>query len=445
MSMHLLTRTVVLLLLSAAAGVSSAAAGELADGVAVINVAAADTGHGHGHAEDAKAAPTAHGEGEASTDSEGDGEPEPVRLWPEAPAVDPDQQPFVLVRRLRAVQDEIALGSAEAHEHQRTLMKELGALLPILPVAVWDDVRNVRAAIFFVLSGGNPTVLRIINGRPKSEFVERRVLRAALAYGEGRVVDAMGLMQKVDARALDPLLGGIFALIQGTLITKKDPIRAIQFFDQARLLSPGTLIEESALRQEILLIAKEGEVERFDVLSNQYARRFPNSLFAQSFRRHFFAGIARKNFKRAEEWMSRTERELTRVPGPERLGLYLAMAEEATKDGNLDVARFAAAKARELAPADSRSMQRAKLFEGAALAASEEYEQAATLLGEVDSAKISEQDEEIRSAALAVAGAVGKWPTPPQKIEEPVEAPGSVSRAEALLSQVDTLLGGPPQ
>jgi len=443
-SMHFLTRTVVLLL-SAVACVSSAAAGELADGVAVINVAAADTGHGH--AEEAKPEPAAQSASEApaETDGEGDGEPEPVRLWPETPAVDPDQQPFVLVRRLRAVQDEIAQGSAEAHEHQSTLMKELGALLPILPVAVWDDVRNVRAAIFFVLSGGNPAVLRVVNGRPKSEFVERRVLRAALAYGEGRVVDAMGLMQKVDARNLDPLLGGIFALIQGTLITKKDPIRAIQFFDQARLLSPGTLVEEAALRQEILLIAKEGEVERFDVLSSQYARRFPNSLFAQSFRRHLFAGIARKNFKRAEEWMSRTETELMRVPGPERLGLYLAMAEEATKDGNLDVARFAAAKARELAPADSRSMQRAKLFEGAALAASEQYEQATTLLGEVEPTKISASDEEIRSAALAVAGAVGKWPATPQIIEEPVEPPSAVARAEALLTQVDTLLEGPPQ
>ncbi|MCC7251465.1 hypothetical protein [Hyphomicrobium sp.] len=416
------------------AGITAAVAAEpLAGGVSLINVAAAET---------AEVPPETAAEAvKAENGEEGEeGEPAPAPLWPEMPAVEADKQPFVLIRALRSVQDKVAAGSATAHEQQRQLMQSLGTEMTALPVAVWDDVRNVRAAIFFVLSGGNPAVLKAAAGRAGTPLVERRVLRGAMAYGEGRVIDALGLLHKIEARSLDPLLAGIVALIQGTLITKKDARKAIHFFDEARLLSPGTLIEESALRQQILLVAREGEVERFDMLTAQYSRRFPNSLFARSFRRQFFAGVARQNFKRASEWISRTETELMKVPATERAGLYLAIAEEATKGGNIDIARFAASKARELSRADSRSFQRAKLFEGAALAATHDFEQGVLLLNDVDVAQVGASDREIRDSALAVAGAVGRWPAVSGALEE--AEPESVGRARALLTEVDTLLGG---
>lgn len=431
------SRALVIAAAFAAGAPGTVLAGELHDGIALINVAAADTpADAHGHAAEApKPAESAESaEGEA---------PAPLKLWPEMPAVEANKQPYILVRSLRSVQDQVARGSTSAHEQQRDLMRDLGAQMVAMPVAVWDDVRNVRAAIFFVLSGGNPTVLRPITERAMLPTVERRAVRGALAYGEGRVVDALGLLQKLDARSLDPLLGGIVALIQGTLITKKDPVKAIRFFDEARLLAPGTLIEESALRQQILLLAREGELERFDLLTAQYSRRFPNSLFARSFRRQFFAGVARQNFKRASEWISRTETELMKVPVAERVGLYLAIAEEATRGGNIDIARYAAGKARELSRADSRTLQRAKLFEGAALAVTPDFEQGLALLNEVDSSKIDTSDRDIRESALAVAGAVGRWPVPPAKNEEP--EPESVGRAQELLTKVNALLGEPSQ
>lgn len=378
-------------------------------------------------------------DGAAATDGEDAEKPMLPPLWPDVSVVETEKQPYMLIRALRSVQDEVASGSATAHERQRELMREIGVQLAALPVAVWDDVRNVRAVIFFVLSGGNPVVLKPVLERPKTPHVERRALRGALAYGEGRVVDALGLLSKLDARTLDPLLGGIVALIQGTLASRKSPDKAIAFFDQARLLSPGTLIEEAALRQQILLHAREGELERFDLLSAQYSRRFPNSLFARGFRRQFFAGVAKQNFKRASEWISRTETELMKVPAAERIGLYLAIAEEATKGGNIDIARFAAGKARELSRTDSRSFQRATLFEGAALAATEDFGQGVELLNKVDPTALAVSDREIRDSALAVAGAVGKWPVTPAQLDEP--APEAVARAQDVMAKVDSLLG----
>lgn len=363
-----------------------------------------------------------------------------VPLWPEAPAVEIDQQPYILIRALRSVQDEVAVGSTTAHEQQRQILNDLGSRLRGLPVQVWDDVRNVRAAVFFALSGGDPAVLKIVIGRTKTPYVERRLLRGALAYGEGRQRDALGLLHPVKARDLDPVLGGMVALIQGTLLARTNSKDAIQRFDEARLLAPGTLIEESALRQEILLVAREGELERFDLLTDQYSRRFPNSLFAQNFRRQFFAGVARQDFKRASEWISRTQTELMKVPAGERVGLYLAIAQEATKGGNIDIAKFAAEKARELSHAGSRQMARALLYEGAARVATDEFEAGVALLRQVDVSSLDAADREVHTAALAVSRSVGAWPDVGEAPD--AEVPPSVSNAQTLLSEVDTLLGG---
>lgn len=255
------------------------------------------------------------------------------------------------------------------------------------------------------------------------------------------MVDALSQLHKVDARAIDVLLGGIVALIQGTLIAKKDPVKALTYFDDARLFAPGTLIEEAALRQQILILARDGQLERFDLLSAQYTRRFPNSIFARNFRRQFFAGVARQSFKGAESWISRTETELAKVGPAERPSLYLAIADEALKVGNVNIARFAAEKARALSAPGSRTLERAKVFEGAALAVSENFAQGLELLAGVDVAKITATDRKIRESAMAVATNVGKWPV---EGPEPADLPPleSIGRAEAMLANVDSLLGG---
>lgn len=416
---------------------------------------AADHGHAeshgdsHGAAAEVKpaehaAAEAKHGEGEAAGGTEGEAPPA-VPMWPETPAVELERQPYILIRALRSTQDKVAVGDLKAHQQQRKLMTEVSDQIRELPVAVWDDVRNVRAAIYFVLSGGDPAVLKIVLGRPKTPYIERRLLRGALAYGEGRMVDALSQIHKFDARSIDVLLGGIVALIQGTLVAKKDPLKALPYLDDARLLAPGTLIEEAALRQQIMIVARDGQMDRFDQLSEQYSRRFPNSIFARSFRRQFFAGVARKSFKGADAWISRAETELEKMPVAERPGLYLAIADEALKVGNVGLAAFSAGKARELSQPGSRTVERAKVYEGAALAVTADFQKGLDLLGGIDVAKITGSERQIRDSALFVAQNVGKWPSAPGAPPADEPALDSINRAQAMLTEVDSLLGGPTQ
>ncbi len=136
------------------------------------------------------------------------------------------KQPFGLVRTLRSVQDQIAQGSASAHEFQKRFLAELNTEMRNMPSETWDDPRNARAAVIFVLSGGDPRLANDLLGRTPLPPVDERLLKAALAFGEGRAQDAVQFFEEINVRSLEPGLAGLVALIYGTLIGKKEAKKA---------------------------------------------------------------------------------------------------------------------------------------------------------------------------------------------------------------------------
>jgi chemotaxis protein MotC len=411
----------------------------------VANEAAAEEEAAPAHGES-----EAKGEEEASTEAKSGeeakseaGGAEQVRPLPELTPEEAAKQPFGLVRTLRSVQDQIAQGSASAHEFQKRFLAELNTEMRNMPSETWDDPRNARAAVIFVLSGGDPRLANDLLSRTPLPPVDERLLKAALAFGEGRAQDAVQFFEDINVRSLEPGLAGLVALIYGTLIGKKEAKKAIALFDDARLMSPGTLVEESALRQEVLLVAREGDFEKFDRLASQYSRRFGKSIYARNFRRQFFAGVARQDFNGTSEWISRTEAELMKLPQAERGGAYLSIAEEATLAGNVTIASFAAGKAAEYAREGSAEKERAHLYEGAARLVGEDYEAGIKALNGIAKQKLRPADKEIHGAALSLASQLRKWPEAPAESAEPI--PAGVARAQDLMSKVDTLLAGGAQ
>jgi chemotaxis protein MotC len=49
---------------------------------------------------------------------------------------------------------------------------------------------------------------------------------------------------QIDASALPPAVGGHIAMIQSALVAKDDPREALQLLDKARVMLPGTVVEE---------------------------------------------------------------------------------------------------------------------------------------------------------------------------------------------------------
>ncbi len=355
--------------------------------------------------------------------------------------------PSELIRELKASQDRITQGDTNAHLAQRTLLARIAEQLAASNPDVWKEPRNARAALAFVLSGGKPAVLKKLAENGALSAIDDKLVRGVLAYAEGRDADALELLGAIDARELAPNLGGHIALAKAELIAKKDPKQALESLDEARLLAPGTLIEEAALRRQVSIVAASGEFDRFALLSTNYLRRFGRSVYARGFRRQFAIDVAARADTGEADHASRLQAVLEALAPGERRELYLAIAREGLMRGRAEVARFAASHAGLLFEAESVGRLRARLYEAAALVLTDDIDKGAAMLEAIDRAKLGEEDAELASAAGAVAAEIRRLPP----IAGAVEPAGGTDLAATFkvagtarktMAQVDELLIG---
>ncbi|MDP2734372.1 MAG: chemotaxis protein, partial [Hoeflea sp.] len=71
-------------------------------------------------------------------------------------------EPYKLIRSLQFVQDSVVQGDHPAMEMQRFLLDVIDKRLRQAEQQVFDDPRNVDAALIYAMSGGNPETLEIL-------------------------------------------------------------------------------------------------------------------------------------------------------------------------------------------------------------------------------------------------------------------------------------------
>ena len=180
-----------------------------------------------------------------------------------------------MVEELQKIQVRMATGDRTAYGLQNEKLRAIAAAIAAAKPDVWKKKSETDAAAAYVLGGGQPAVLTRLmasNAVPKSEDA---LLRGALAYAAGRGQDAIELLGQIDPRFVSLRLGAQLAYARSVLVTGKSPDQAIELLDLARLLAPGTLVEEAALRREILITGDRHYADRMIFLSRQYVSRFP--------------------------------------------------------------------------------------------------------------------------------------------------------------------------
>ena len=76
------------------------------------------------------------------------------------------------------------------------------------------------------------------------------------------------------------------------MLAADEPQEALALLDEARLLSPGTLVEEAALRRSIALAAALGDAKRFALASHaSMCAAICDSPYASQFADAFVAGV----------------------------------------------------------------------------------------------------------------------------------------------------------
>ncbi|MDZ4790689.1 MAG: hypothetical protein SGJ17_05685 [Hyphomicrobiales bacterium] len=359
----------------------------------------------------------------------------------------PPPQPYELVRTLQSMQNQIALGVKNAHAAQRAMLAAILKAIAEAQPDIWADPRNTRAVFSFVLSGGDPRPLRELIAINLSPAFTTELSRGVLAFGEGRNKEAQQFLDYVDARMLDPSIAGHVALIQGILYAGGDAPKAMSKFDDAELLSPGTLVEEAALRRNSILTLQNGNFRRGLTLSSRYLRRFPYSGYGESFLQQFALQTALQGSDSDASHFADISMAVETLPPARRAQFYIAIAQAAILRGKVKLALKASARANgDGAP--SSIAKRARLYEALALVAGagKDWERGRDLLNGMSAESFNATDADLQQAALSLADAIRK---PSEKSAvlalEPSEAAipktRAVERAEGALARAVMLIG----
>jgi len=263
-----------------------------------------------------------------------------LALLATAPALADPANLADMVDDLQRIQFQIAQGDKAAYPAQLNQLKMIGAAIAAAQPETWKDKRQADSLVIYILSGGSLVdVAALLKGDAVVDS-ERSLARGALAYVTNHEADAIALLGAEDLNALDARLAGEVAFARSVLETRRDAKTAIELLDWARLLQPGGLVEEAALRREIALLAEAKDVSRAAMLTRQYSTRFAGSLYAADFFRDLAAAIAGFGLADDPDNYRLLSRAVAALPPDRRLYFLLTLAKSAVVNG-----RFAAAAA----------------------------------------------------------------------------------------------------
>ena len=315
--------------------------------------------------------------------------------------------PYIEIRVLEALQDRITAGdSVAAAAHAKAISRTAVAFAKANP-AVWKDVRNARALALYLFSGGNATVIADAVSRDSVAKDQQVLFDGALAYGLGHDDEARDKLIPIDPRSLPTALGGHLALVQASLLASSDKPKAIELLDLARLLEPGTLVEEASLRKELMLLGTDdASLTKFALLTRRYAGTFRQSLYADNFRSLVTQAALQAAAGDSADAGIRLVKIVGNLEPAERKGIYLSIARRALVDGHLRIAAFASDEAGRLLRKGDPDDARATLYFGAATIVGPHYDQGLRALKATAATDLNESDQALRQSALAIADTI---------------------------------------
>jgi chemotaxis protein MotC len=361
--------------------------------------------------------------------------------------------PFQLVRTLQSLQNEAAMGNQAAHAAQRSLLREIEAPLSNPDPALWSDTRNTRAAVLYVLSGGQPGVLHELLKQGEPAGLPPNLAQGALAYVMGDSEKARALLMPIEAAGLPDALAGQLALVQANLIARSDQKRALALLDQARLLAPGSLVEEAALRRSIFIAGEISDLDRLEKATSQYLRRYGRSVYAESFRQSFAAALVRFDVGRDAAKFPQLVATMRAFDEMQQRNVFLIVARDALLRGRFEQARRAAEEVTKLAGTDQEIAARAALYAAAAKVAADREDRALDTLKKIDASRLPAADKPILETALRVASRIIDWPVPTTQTPKDDPPPANldtglkplVAAAERGLGEAQNLLKVQPK
>lgn len=192
-------------------------------------------------------------------------------------------EPLALLRQLQDNQEASVLAPAAQSGKRRDEIVSLLRSSLQSGENGWKDPRNIGAIALFLLSGGDPQLSRQARSLLPRDSGDMLLIQYALAYADGHISPDARQLEKISARMASPEVGGALALVQARLSMEHDRALANERNLTARILAPGGLIEEAALRQELTMAEWTVAPQALERITSRYFSRFHRSVYAESF------------------------------------------------------------------------------------------------------------------------------------------------------------------
>ena len=330
--------------------------------------------------------------------------------------------PYLLVRSLQTIQDKVIAGDIESLDVQRYLLNEIDRRLRTIDMAVFDDPRNVDAALIFAMSGGNPETLDILAERDVEGNFDNRVTSILRRYLSGRGSTATSQLKAVVPEYRNTRIGPYLELIGANALMQDQTDTALKFFDWARLEAPGSIVEEAALRRSLAITSQKGDAKRALPYARRYARRFMNSPYASQFA-DIFVSLAMDHKDALPP--AEIKAVLSLIERKRQREIYLRLGRRAAINGDKELAEFAALEARRLSSSeDTGQLALAELYSGLVNVPTDGIEKVLQDLAEIPDKALSPKDRFLRDAARVIG-------------EEVLRPPGEDSLKQVRRAMVD--------
>lgn len=318
-------------------------------------------------------------------------------------------EPYQMIRSLQYVQDTVVMGDHSAGEMQRFMLTALDKRLRNINPKVFEDPRNVDAALIYAMSGGNPATLEFLVARDVGGNFDTRVGDVLRKYLAGRGLMVAKTLTTMVPEYQNQRIGPYLALVAGNVMVARDANEALRFYTAARLAAPGTIIEEAALRRSVAIAVEKDMPEQGIRFARQYARRFIHSPYASQFA-DLFVSLVVKHYGVITQ--DDVDGALEVMSDDRAQAIYLRIARQAAIDGKTELAREASLRAKERGgdtPTPGSSV--AKLYGGVANLSAGEVGKATEAIDAVPEDQLSAQDRALRAAAQRVAEEVTRPPS----------------------------------
>ncbi|MGQ2906939.1 MAG: chemotaxis protein [Aliihoeflea sp.] len=352
-------------------------------------------------------------------------------------------QPFQMIRSLQLVQDRIANGDHAALPMQRKLLEMIDERMRNATPDDLADQRNLSALLVYAMSGGNPVTLDLALSKLDAENPSKPLADALRAYLGGNFQAARDVLATIAPATLDDHAPFV-ALVKGTVLSNDEPDAALVNLDTARLLAPGTLVEEAALRRALLIAVSASKPDVFARTSSAYVRRFLRSPYASQFAEAFVSGLAAMHASLDAGEMADILAWMT----PEQAEtIALRMSRQAAIANDPVMITFAERLARGEAAQDPRAL----LYSNLGGVATPQVADTLTTLQSIDRSRLSEGDRALLDAATDIAQTVVDRPDVPQAAtaipaaidpETTSDTDSYISSTRAKLDAIDRLLEG---